>query len=243
MVTVGHSRGSGLATLAAIRYAGIRPAMRVGCVAFGAPRVGHRELRREAHCLPNLRMTRVSRDGDRAVDMPHGEKWEHVGHALRLSPSSSGTGGSAASGGGGGGGGADYVSRGIKCRWYRFGIDPTADCRTNLSSCYPSSSTSALLGSAAAALARAAQQAAKATTVAVVGGGGVSGLGLGLGGGNGGGGGGGGAGGGSGGGAIADGILSYASDLATLTSLPERFVGMEGDGVTAGDDNEIRHVV
>ena len=46
----------------------------VGCVAFGAPRVGNHEIRREAHCIPKIRMTRVSREGERVFDVTPGDK-------------------------------------------------------------------------------------------------------------------------------------------------------------------------
>ena len=51
-----------------------------------------------------------------------------------------------------------------------------------------------------------------------------------------------GGGGGAVGGAFIDRILFYASDLATLRSLPERFVVMEVYGVMERDANEVCYV-
>lgn len=84
---IGHSFGGALATIAAHKYASLRPATRIRCNVFGSPRVGGDTFRNDIHTLPNLNIVRIERSSDPYISMPEGPEWKHVGHSLRINQS------------------------------------------------------------------------------------------------------------------------------------------------------------
>ena len=88
----GHSFGGALALLGGLRYATMRPMLRVSCSVLGCPRVGSTEFRQMANSIPNLKIFRVEVLGDSAVQLPidtsssaaatTDNKWEHVGSSI-----------------------------------------------------------------------------------------------------------------------------------------------------------------
>jgi hypothetical protein len=82
-VFTGYSFGAALATIAAVRYASVRPMMRIGCVPMASPKVGFNMFRHMVNSLPNLRVTRIELGQDSKCQSPSSEGF-HVGHTIVL---------------------------------------------------------------------------------------------------------------------------------------------------------------
>jgi len=86
VVYCGHSFGGALSTIGATRYAALFPMMTVHCHTFGVPKVGGKTFRHFANSLPNLKVMRIENGADYYPHFPLGEKWDHAGHTIVISP-------------------------------------------------------------------------------------------------------------------------------------------------------------
>lgn len=91
VVITGHSFGATIATCAAMNYSKSHPSLRVFCQLFGSPLIGGQTFKNEAHSLPNLNIIRVERKSDPYVSLPEGSEWSHIGHTIRINPTSTST--------------------------------------------------------------------------------------------------------------------------------------------------------
>lgn len=85
VVFTGHSAGAAMATLAAARYADMKPQLRITANVLGSPRIGDDGWRRFVHSLPNLRIFRLENGQDFALALPSGKEWTPVGHCIQIS--------------------------------------------------------------------------------------------------------------------------------------------------------------
>mmetsp|Transcript_46871 Transcript_46871/g.114317 ORF Transcript_46871/g.114317 Transcript_46871/m.114317 type:complete len:783 (+) Transcript_46871:396-2744(+) len=82
-VFTGYSFGAALATIAAARYATVRPMMRIGCLPMASPKVGFNMFRQLVNSLPNLKVTRIELGQDSKSQAPSAGG-SHVGHTIVL---------------------------------------------------------------------------------------------------------------------------------------------------------------
>lgn len=86
VVFCGHSFGGALSTIGATRYSALFPMMTVHCHTFGTPKVGGTTFRHFANSLPNLKVMRIENGADYYPHFPLGDKWDHAGHTIVISP-------------------------------------------------------------------------------------------------------------------------------------------------------------
>lgn len=214
VVFTGHSFGAALATLGAVRYASLRPRIRVSCHAFGSPRVGGTEFRHLAHSLPNLKILRVENGLDPYVSAPEGNGWEHVGHGVTMNDATQSVGGgempqkqwqpSEASNV------APTLADPLQVRAYRFGKGGDGGPHRSTSSNNLFRLAGAGVGGVISKMANPGQWLALN---------------------------------GSSGAEADHDVEAYVDKLERVSDLPEKFVGLEGDGIRARDDGEVRCVV
>lgn len=85
LVVTGHSLGGALATIAALDLADAYPWASVGCVTFGAPRVGNATFAAHFDARLGARHWRVFHERDPVPMLPMGPWYQHVsGIALRV---------------------------------------------------------------------------------------------------------------------------------------------------------------
>ena len=87
VIFCGHSFGGALATLGALRFAAVRPVVRVSCYTTSCPRVGGPGFCRLVHTLPNLRVLRLEHGHDANTVVPADSPthtWNHAGHTVYL---------------------------------------------------------------------------------------------------------------------------------------------------------------
>ena len=85
VVFTGHSAGAAMATLAAARYADMKPHLRIAANVLGSPRIGDGTWRQFVHSLPNLRIFRLENGQDYTLALPSGKEWTSVGHCIQIS--------------------------------------------------------------------------------------------------------------------------------------------------------------
>ena len=86
VVFCGHSFGGALGMIGATRYSALFPMMTVHCHTFGTPKVGGTTFRHFTNSLPNLKVMRIENGADYYPHFPLGDKWDHAGHTIVISP-------------------------------------------------------------------------------------------------------------------------------------------------------------